>query len=432
MHPTLWLISTQAGLQRSYRPSQLEYDGVFEGAAIFDDWLVLDPPLINAQTRRWNGQLANPTMGRCLHEHWRDNFLYVDHSFDEYTSLPSPLVDAGLAGGRSPLADLLARPAALLRPHPRLATALPRLEAPLAAYGAMQAASAAKAVPAPRPGIVCFSRIEMWIRDAATYPAKPPAAIRAWADAAASSAAELRLLIEEYDGPFRPFGNKKCWIDPRRYLGNSFHGAPIDACLHANCWDGAHFAPCDGGNASGAAHALACAARGAVGEAARPEFFVGLHYRHRAKFEGSGPPGRGAKPFFGRAWDEFRCGPVRHAGVVRRALGLAPEPDLPSYCRNESHADESRADDGPSEDAVQAAARAAAAAVAAALANSTATVRAALAEGAARGVEVAAARDHARAAPRRDSGATYCGQRPGYRCRGHGSEKRCHPDASCN
>ena len=41
----------------------------FEGAAIFDDWLVLDPPLINAQTRRWNGQLANPTMGRCLHEH---------------------------------------------------------------------------------------------------------------------------------------------------------------------------------------------------------------------------------------------------------------------------------------------------------------------------------------------------------------------------
>ena len=92
-----------AGLQRSYRPSQLEYDGVFEGAAIFDDWLVLDPPLINAQTRRWNGQLANPTMGRCLHEHWRDNFLYVDHSFDEYTSLPSPLVDAGLAGGRSSL-----------------------------------------------------------------------------------------------------------------------------------------------------------------------------------------------------------------------------------------------------------------------------------------------------------------------------------------
>ena len=169
-----------------------------------------------------------------------------------------------------------------------------------------------------------------------------------------------------------------------------------------------------------------------MGEAARPEFFVGLHYRHRAKFEGSGPPGRGAKPFFGRAWDEFRCGPVRHAGVVRRALGLAPEPDLPSYCRNESHADESRADDGPSEDAVQAAARAAAAAVAAALANSTATVRAALAEGAARGVEVAAARDRARAAPRRDSGATYCGQRPGYRCRGHGGEKRCHPDASCN
>ena len=48
------------------------------------------------------------------------------------------------------------------------------------------------------------------------------------------------------------------------------------------------------------------------------------------------------------------------------------------------------------------------------------------------GVEVAAARDPARAAPRRDSGATYCGQRPGYRCRGHGSEKRCHPDASCN
>ena len=117
---------------------------------------------------------------------------------------------------------------------------------------------------------------------------------------------------------------------------------------------------------------------------------------------------------------------VRHAGVVRRALGLAPEPDLPSYCRNGSHADESRAD------AVQAAARAAAEAVAAALANSTATVRAALAEGAARGVEVAAARDRARAAPRRDSGATYCGQRPGYRCRGHGSEKRCHPDASCN
>ena len=81
---------------------------------------------------------------------------------------------------------------------------------------------------------------------------------------------------------------------------------------------------------------------------------------------------------------------------------------------------------------MQAAARAAAAAVAAALANSTATVRAALAEGAARGVEVAAARDRARAAPRRDSGATYCGKRPGYRCRGHGSEKRCHPDASCN
>ena len=70
--------------------------------------------------------------------------------------------------------------------------------------------------------------------------------------------------------------------------------------------------------------------------------------------------------------------------------------------------------------------------LAAALANSTATVRAALAEGAARGVEVAAARDRARAAPRRDSGATYCGKRPGYRCRGHGSEKRCHPDASCN
>ena len=70
--------------------------------------------------------------------------------------------------------------------------------------------------------------------------------------------------------------------------------------------------------------------------------------------------------------------------------------------------------------------------MAAALANSTATVRAALAEGAARGVEVAAARDRARAAPRRDSGATYCGKRPGYRCRGHGSEKRCHPDASCN
>ncbi len=55
-----------AGLQRSYRPSQLEYDGVFEGAPIFDDWLVLDPPLINAQTRRWNSHMANPTMGRYL------------------------------------------------------------------------------------------------------------------------------------------------------------------------------------------------------------------------------------------------------------------------------------------------------------------------------------------------------------------------------
>ena len=38
----------------------------FEGAAIFDDWLVLDPPLINAQTRRWNSHMANPTMGRYL------------------------------------------------------------------------------------------------------------------------------------------------------------------------------------------------------------------------------------------------------------------------------------------------------------------------------------------------------------------------------
>ena len=33
--------------------------------------------------------------------------------------------------------------------------------------------------------------------------------------------------------------------------------------------------------------------------------------------------------------------------------------------------------------------------------------------------------------PLPDSGATYCGQRPGYICRGHGSEKRCLPDASC-
>ena len=41
------------------------------------------------------------------------------------------------------------------------------------------------------------------------------------------------------------------------------------------------------------------------------------------------------------------------------------------------------------------------------------------------------ARRRGKGAPRRDSGATYCG-RPGYRCRGHGSEKRCFADASCN
>lgn len=41
------------------------------------------------------------------------------------------------------------------------------------------------------------------------------------------------------------------------------------------------------------------------------------------------------------------------------------------------------------------------------------------------------ARRRGKGAPRRDSGATYCGQRPGYICRGHGSEKRCLPDASC-
>ena len=28
--------------------------------------------------------------------------------------------------------------------------------------------------------------------------------------------------------------------------------------------------------------------------------------------------------------------------------------------------------------------------------------------------------------------ATFCGKRPGWRCRGHGRERRCHPDASCN
>ena len=28
--------------------------------------------------------------------------------------------------------------------------------------------------------------------------------------------------------------------------------------------------------------------------------------------------------------------------------------------------------------------------------------------------------------------ATYCGKRPGWRCRGHGRERRCHPDASCD
>ena len=40
------------------------------------------------------------------------------------------------------------------------------------------------------------------------------------------------------------------------------------------------------------------------------------------------------------------------------------------------------------------------------------------------------ARRRGKGAPRRDSGATDCG-RPGYICRGHGSEKRCLPDASC-
>ena len=144
-----------------------------------------------------------------------------------------------------------------------------------------------------------------------------------------------------------------------------------------------------------------------------------------------GPPANATGGDLGRA-PRVPC-----ACALRSRKGLRPwlcanaATAGPSH-ENESHAAESRADDGPSEDAVQAAARAAAAAVAAALANSTATVRAALAEGAARGVEVAAARDRARAAPRRDSGATYCGQRPGYRCRGHGGEKRCHPDASCN
>ena len=28
--------------------------------------------------------------------------------------------------------------------------------------------------------------------------------------------------------------------------------------------------------------------------------------------------------------------------------------------------------------------------------------------------------------------ATFCGKRPGWRCRGHGRERRCHPDASCD
>ena len=41
------------------------------------------------------------------------------------------------------------------------------------------------------------------------------------------------------------------------------------------------------------------------------------------------------------------------------------------------------------------------------------------------------ARRRRKIAPLPDSGATYCGQRPGYICRGHGSEKRCLPDASC-
>ncbi len=42
------------------------------------------------------------------------------------------------------------------------------------------------------------------------------------------------------------------------------------------------------------------------------------------------------------------------------------------------------------------------------------------------------ARRRRKIAPLPDSGATYCGQRPGkYICRGHGSEERCHPHASC-
>ena len=144
-----------------------------------------------------------------------------------------------------------------------------------------------------------------------------------------------------------------------------------------------------------------------------------------------GPASRGPLPTFpGRRKTIFSDALESPHSRVKFGSGRTENSDAREDRR--PYADESRADEGPSEDAVQAAARAAAAAVAAALANLTATVRAALAEGAARGVEVAAARDRARAAPRRDSGATYCGQRPGYRCRGHGSEKRCHPDASCN
>ena len=76
------------GLGRTYAVAQPAYDDIWRN---YSGFVVLDPPLAPAVELRWwtIKKLGNPTFSRCLHEHWRDGWVALDHSLDEFMAVPA-------------------------------------------------------------------------------------------------------------------------------------------------------------------------------------------------------------------------------------------------------------------------------------------------------------------------------------------------------
>ena len=191
---------TGFGVSRLYVVSQPRFDAIWQshssrGWVVVDQQFMFSDVLVPGDHKydnRWNGAEMSSRQNYCLHEHWRDQFIFLDLSIDEFLDCPGVPPLLGLASVASALVDLVQRQPSLLRFQPQMKRRQ-------------------QTVNTPTVNLVCFRR-----------------RVHSVLENVSEAPSELLLERMTLDTGYQQ--QIKCMARPLDYASAGPHGATFDGC----------------------------------------------------------------------------------------------------------------------------------------------------------------------------------------------------------